>query len=606
MSHSDADSSQLRALQNELLRLVTEECTAQRKAHREGWALPIRERVKRGKCISGLRIIARREDGILECSLQHNYSDFREDDLLLLNRGNPGADGGIDVTIYRETDDRLFLRLQQPGQHVDLEGEWVLDSNFIDLEKIYRNAIEALSQSAIGRERILPLIAGELPSQVDLTEFDESCEAALQSGHDDSQAEAVATAVSTDICSLVQGPPGTGKTRALAQVVKQRAARGERILVTSFTHRAIHNALNAIHASQPDCPVAKVGWRIYDPDLRVPQHENFAELPFANSASAYVIGATPFALRSQRLRNVEFDTVIFDEASQVTLPLAVMGMLSGRTYLFFGDDKQLPPVLQTVDADQAHHYSIFGRLRGRGNPEAMLTTTYRLNRALTAWPAEAFYSGNLAPHENNAGRRLPLQNTPIAHPAILDPASPLVYLEMPEGDCKTRSLEEALLVTELLEEVYRCGLSLADVGVVTPFRRQARQIRQLLRSRGRIPPEEVHPCTIDTVERMQGQEREMILCSLTASDPLFILNLRNFLYQPQRLNVTATRARSKFILIASRAFLATDCIDASFDEQKALLQSLKDRSAVFSWNSASGAGRAGEACPPREEIAWPE
>src|SRR5690606_26953719 len=107
-------------------------------------------------------------------------------------------------------------------------------------------------------------------------------------------------------------------------------------------------------------------------------------------------------------------------------------------------------------------------------------------------------------------------------------------------------------------------------------------------------------------ERMQGQEREMILCSLTASDPLFILNLRNFLYQPQRLNVTATRARSKFILIASRAFLATDCIDSSFDEQKALLQSLKDRSTVFSWNSASGAVQADETNPPREEIAWPE
>jgi DNA replication ATP-dependent helicase Dna2 len=607
MSSPDRNSlSQLHALQAELGRLVIEECAAQRKAHRESWALPVREREKRGKCISGLRLTGRLEEGILEFRLQRNDSDFREDDLLLLNRGNPGADGGIGVIVFRETHDRLFLRLQQPDQRVDPDGEWVLDLNFIDLEKTYRGAIEALGQSAIGRERILPLLAGELTSQLDLAEFDNSCDEAIRSGHDDSQAEAIATAVATDVCSLIQGPPGTGKTRALAQVVKQRAARGERILVTSFTHRAIHNALNAIEAAQPDCPVAKVGWPVYDPELRVTQYGSFSQLPFGDSASAYVIGATPFSLRSKRLRNVEFDTVIFDEASQLTLPLAVMGMLGGRSYLFFGDDRQLPPVLQTVEADIAHHFSIFGRLRGRGNPEAMLTTTYRLNRELTVWPAEAFYSGNLTAHENNAGRRLPLQTGPASHQSILDPQSPLVYVEMPAGDDKTRCLEEALLVAELLEEVHRCGLSLAQAGVVTPFRRQARQIRQLLLSRARVPMESIYACTIDTVERMQGQERELVICSLTASDPLFIRDLRGFLYQPQRLNVTATRARSKFILLASRSFLTAESIDSDFEDQKAVLQSLRDKATVIPWSRARGALRAGDSEIGQEEIAWPE
>jgi len=79
----------------------------------------------------------------------------------------------------------------------------------------------------------------------------------------------------------------------------------------------------------------------------VENYETFDSSPITESSSGYVVGATPFATRTKRLRGVEFETIIFDEASQITLPLAVMGMLAGKRFVFIGDQKQLPPVLMT-------------------------------------------------------------------------------------------------------------------------------------------------------------------------------------------------------------------------------------------------------------------
>jgi len=115
----------------------------------------------------------------------------------------------------------------------------------------------------------------------------------------------------------------------LAQIVKQRVARGERILITALTHRVIHNALNMICRVAPEISgVVKIGREVYDPDLRVRQYPSFSISPLAASAGGYVVGVTPFSAQSKRLRGVEFDAVIVDESSQVTLPLAVKSRAS--------------------------------------------------------------------------------------------------------------------------------------------------------------------------------------------------------------------------------------------------------------------------------------
>lgn len=546
----------LDALLVHLHEFVTQEQEAAERKLRQVWHKPLQEKLDTGwtQRFSQLR---RGEDaGTLHALLDDTESRFREGDLLVLHAGDPLVPLGRGWTIESEGDGHWVLSSGGISRAEDVLAAWqsgaaYADPDALDLTRYYRDTLAEIAGSPNGREVILPLLAGHVEPSFDPVISDAAEAAALAEGFNAQQARAVAAACSAEHVACIQGPPGTGKTRVLALIAQRLVSEGARVLVTSHTHMAINNALNKIH--ERGVPAVKIGARAQTKGLDdgVQRHEKFLGWD-SRPSGGYVIGATPFATCGSRLERCEFDVVVFDEASQITVPLALMAMRRGSRFVFIGDHKQLPPVVLSRSASviDEHTISAFASLTSRRPSDersVMLTDTYRMNQWLTAWPSHAYYGGQLRSAGSNRGRRLVLGPVDPRLAAVFDPAASGVFIPTTDRRARTRNLSDAQLVADLCRQACAAGLAPADIGIVTPYRAQGRAIRTLLRDAlGRDAARQI---VADTVERMQGQERLLVILSLATGDEVFLGAVAEFFFQPERLNVSITRAICKLVVI---------------------------------------------------------
>lgn len=565
-----ADSSL--SLFEDLRAFVRAESAASQRERDGLWSMTLEGRVEKGWCVAGLHFEEVTDEGHAVFSWSGNDSRLREGDLVTLSQDKPAA--GSRATIFQETDDFILLKAQQ-GKFVrepflGNQSGWTLDRAYIDLTAQYLKALEDMMRTQNGRDFVIPLLTGEAEDGVDAEAFEGVHGELTDSGNwEDQQMDAIAACVAAPWHRLVQGPPGTGKTHVLAEVVRRLVEKGERVFLTSLTHRAIDNALNAVARALGDrSRCARIAVPMHRGPDEFPIHDGFHCCPLAGRSGGYVVAATPFVLAS-RIKGVDFDSIVIDEAGQVTVPLAVMAMVRARKFLFFGDDCQLGPVVQSLGRREARETGIFQKLQ-RHDP-VRLNVTYRLNETLAFWPSENFYHGDLTPAPPAAHRRLAWQAPADLDPwiaQVLDPAQPLTWLAVKHHGALTTSPEEAEAAAEVLEALAAGGVRHGEIAVVVPFRRQARRLRRRLRG------DAWRQVVIDTVERMQGQEREVVLLSLTSSDLPFLQRIGDFFFDPRRLNVAATRGRSKLVIVASPDLLKFSTFDTDLAEDAAVLHSL--------------------------------
>lgn len=395
---------------SDLERRVRAEARHGWEAARKRWAKPLAERMEAGRAIGGLVVSSMENSATgklihFEPSVD-DMAVFREGDRVRLSRNDPDGEDFLDATFHGLTEKGLTVAVPRNADLGERRG-WSLDETVLDLSDFYLRALGELATTAHGRDVVLPALLEGAGDGVDLDGQMEFSEKLDREKLDDSQADAVACCLAAERFHLVQGPPGTGKTQTLAQLVKALVEQGQRVLVTAFTHRAIHHALRKI-GPLVACPVYKVSDPIPSDAAGIDFKSDFAETGLLDHPGPYVIGATPFALFSSRLGEARFDVAVIDETSQMRVEAAVMPMLRAERWFFFGDRQQLPPVVQRP-VDDAAEDSVFARLAGRSE-HTMLRTTYRMNAPLTDWPSETFYGGALIAAEPNAGHRFRLKS----------------------------------------------------------------------------------------------------------------------------------------------------------------------------------------------------
>ncbi|MFW5922442.1 MAG: AAA domain-containing protein [Halodesulfurarchaeum sp.] len=355
------------------------------------------------------------------------------------------------------------------------------------------------------------------------------------------QNRAINRALGAADLALIHGPPGTGKTYTIATLVRELVERGDRVLLSAFTNRAVDNALEAL-LDQGFSDVVRMG-------TTTGVREDMAHLRLepdgdpqdraAALESSPVVAATTSTCGSRVMRSQSFDVVVVDEASQLTEPDTLAAINRGDRFVLVGDHRQLPPVVQSAAGLET---SLFERLIDQ-YPEAavMLDRQYRMSQRIQAFASREFYDGELRPADASvAGQSITDLGLDTSRTDVLDGVS-FVPVEGTESDHTDE--REARRVAEIAEAYVEAGAAPADVGVIAPFRAQVSTIAPLV-------PEGV---TVDTVDRFQGSSTEILIVSFVASGsldgPLF--------EDERRMNVALTRAKKALVLVGDPTALAS-------------------------------------------------
>lgn len=257
-----------------------------------------------------------------------------------------------------------------------------------------------------------------------------------------------------------------------------------------------------------------------------------------------------------------------DEASQITLPTCLGPLRFADKFVLVGDHHQLPPLVRSKSAKKGGlDVSLFRRL-SEAHPDSVvdLVYQYRMNADIMHLANKLIYNDRLkCGNDVVASQVLDLARpnglTACGSPKacwleqVLDPQRKVVFLDtddLPALDSRVGDLVqnegEATLVKKIVFGMIRCGVSVDQIGVISPYRQQIKLLSHLLHSSASTSSLEIL-----TADKSQGRDKDVIVMSMVrANDGGFVGDL---LKDWRRMNVSLTRAKRKLIVVGSRKTL---------------------------------------------------
>lgn len=262
---------------------------------------------------------------------------------------------------------------------------------------------------------------------------------------------------------------------------------------------------------------------------------------------------------------VVFDTVIIDEAGKANLSETTVPMKLGRKYILVGDNKQLPPYMDSGDIEDfvsasndmnlskkevgsAIGSSLFEDFledsKFPAESSVLLNYQYRMNPAIGDCISKLFYGESLKNGSGTEKQVCSLESFPSAVTFIDTSGSRKAYEQGNSTDGYYNQEEIDIFKERLLPRILRLKTEVPNisVGIITPYRRQ----RMLLMKETR---ETVLSDSVYTIDSIQGSEFDVVVLSLVRAFKACDGKTVGFLDDMRRLNVALSRAKKKLVII---------------------------------------------------------
>lgn len=421
--------------------------------------------------------------------------------------------------------------------------------------------------------------------------------------------EIVLKAKQADDLFLLVGPPGTGKTsQALSSMVREFILDEEcNILLASYTNRAVDEICQSLDKLPEKPQYIRIGNEQNCAEAHrehllknVISHCRNREQIRSTMQQTHIFVGTIASLtaRKELFKLKKFHTAIIDEATQI-LESQLSGLIAAQSpdgtsaiekFILIGDPKQLPAVVAQPEKDcivkseelrnigiTNYGASFFERLyyKHQQNPtDGLVATLYKQGRMhpdVASYANRHFYGNRLVPiplhHQCEEDIYKQIDSNDHYQQIIATRRTAFIATTTPSGNEIAKiNRPEAELIAQFVKAYYKlqkannleCNPS-EEVGIIVPFRNQIAMVTHAI---ARLDIPNSNNIVIDTVERFQGSQREVILFGTTIWQPEQLEILSSPITDAEgniidrKLNVALTRARRRMYIFGNKDILS--------------------------------------------------
>lgn len=246
-----------------------------------------------------------------------------------------------------------------------------------------------------------------------------------------------------------------------------------------------------------------------------------------------VVLSTTYSAKSCISKDMVFDYVIMDEASQVDIKTGALALSCAMNAVIVGDDKQLPNVVSREEAQALNAiqstYNVDDRYNAvthsflqscvevfKDAPVTLLREHYRCHPKIIEFCNQKFYDGELVTMTTDHGEDKVLQ-----------------VVRTVKGN-HARGLFNQREIDVITQEVIPEYVDMGTVGIITPYRSQAEEINKAIGTD-----------IASTVHKYQGRECDTIIMSMVDNAPT------EFSDDPNLLNVAISRAKTHLCIVTN-------------------------------------------------------